>query len=236
MAKTDLVEYRLTIKKMLPSERPRERLQTLGASTLSNADLLAILLRTGTAQETAIDLAQRLLVTFGGLAGLVRANFAELCAQHGLGMAKAATLKAALELGRRLALAQPDERPLVHSPADVAGLLMSEMGLLDQEQLRVVLLNNKNAVLASPIVYQGNVNTSVIRLAELFREAVRHNAVAIIVAHNHPSGDPTPSPEDVRVTEQLIAAGKTLDIEVLDHLVIGQQRYVSLKEQKLGFK
>jgi len=145
-------------------------------------------------------------------------------------------VNAALELGRRLALAQPDERPLVHSPADVAGLLMSEMGLLDQEQLRVVLLNNRNAVLASPIVYQGNVNTSVIRLAELFREAVRHNAVAIIVAHNHPSGDPTPSPEDVRVTEQLVAAGKTLDIEVLDHLVIGQQRYVSLKEQRLGFK
>ncbi|MBM3135666.1 MAG: JAB domain-containing protein [Chloroflexi bacterium] len=236
MAKTDLVEYRLTIKNMLPSERPRERLQALGASTLSNADLLAILLRTGTAQETAIDLAQRLLVTFGGLVGLVRANFAELCDQHGLGLAKAATVKAALELGRRLALAQPDERPLVHSPADVAGLLMSEMGLLDQEQLRVVLLNNRNAVLASPIVYQGNVNTSVIRLAELFREAVRHNAVAIIVAHNHPSGDPTPSPEDVRVTEQLVAAGKTLDIEVLDHLVIGQQRYVSLKEQRLGFK
>jgi DNA repair protein RadC len=152
-----------------------------------------------------------------------------------LGEAKAAQLKAALELGRRLLAEQPEERVVVRSPQDVANLVLAEMSLFEEEHLRVVLLNTKNQVMAIPEVYRGSVNTSLIRVSEIFREAVRGNCPALVVVHNHPSGDPTPSTEDIRVTEQIVEAGKLLDIEVLDHLIIGQQRYISLKEQRLGF-
>jgi len=224
-----------TIRELPASERPRERLQHYGATALSNSELLAIILRTGVGGESVLDLSKRLLVTYGGLAGLARASFGELAQQHGIGLAKTAQMLAAFELGKRLLIASPDERPQVTSPADAANLLMPEMELLEQEHLRTLLLDTKHHVLASPTVYVGNVNTSVIRVGELFREAVRLNCAALIVVHNHPSGDPTPSPDDVRVTEQVVQAGKLLDIEVLDHLIIGRQRYVSLKERGLGF-
>ena len=129
----------------------------------------------------------------------------------------------------------PEARPQVRSPADAAGLLMAEMGLLEKEHLRALLLDTKNHVLGSPTIYVGSVNTTLIRVAEIFQAAIKVNCAGIIVAHNHPSGDPTPSPEDVAVTERIVSAGKLLDIEVLDHLVIGHQRYVSLKERRLGF-
>jgi DNA repair protein RadC len=182
-----------------------------------------------------LNLSARLLSKFRGLAGLAKAGFGELCQERGLGEAKAAQLKAALELGRRLMSTQPEERLVVKSPADIANLLQAEMSFLEQEELRLVLLNTKNQVLAVPRVYKGNVNTSMIKVGELFREAVRENCPALVVVHNHPSGDPTPSPEDIKVTEQIVKAGKLLDIEVLDHLIIGQQRYISLKERGLGF-
>jgi len=231
-----MVEYHLRIKELPICERPRERLRESGPTSLSNSELLAIILRTGTASENVLGLGARVLVRFGGLAGLARASFGELCAERGIGEAKAAQLKAALELGRRLVSTQPEERAVVRSPQDVANLLMADMGLLDQEQLRIVLLNTKNQVISVPEVYRGSVSTSLIRVSEVFREAVRENCPAIIVVHNHPSGDPTPSQEDVQVTEQMVNAGRLLDIEVLDHLIIGQQRYVSLKERGLGFK
>ncbi len=230
-----MVEYHPRIKELPAGERPRERLRESGSASLSNSELLAIILRTGTAWENVLGLAARILARFGGLMGLARASFGELCAERGIGEAKAAQLKAALELGKRLASTQPEERVVVRSPQDVANLLMAEMGFLDQEHLRVVLLNSKNQVMAVPEVYKGSVNTSLIRASELFREAVRENCPAIIVVHNHPSGDPTPSPEDVHVTEQIVAAGKLLDIEVLDHVIVGQQSYASLKERGLGF-
>jgi len=138
-------------------------------------------------------------------------------------------------LGRRLLSLQENDRATIHSPQDVANLLQGEMALLEQEHLRVVLLNTRNQVLAIPEAYRGNVNSAVIRAGEVFREAVRSNAPAVIVVHNHPSGDPTPSEEDVRVTEQLVEAGKLLDIEVLDHLVMTQNGFISLKEKGLGF-
>jgi DNA repair protein RadC len=227
--------YYVTIHDMPTGERPRERLQHYGPEALSTAEVIAILLRTGSRGENVLDLATRLMVEFGGLGGLARATFSELSAIRGVGQAKAAQLKAGLEIGRRLLIAAPHERPQITSPADAANLLMLEMGHLEQEHLRVLLLDTKNQVLASPVVYKGNVNTSVIRIAELFRAAIRHNSTALILAHNHPSGDPTPSPEDVRVTRQIIEAGNLLDIDVLDHLIIGQGRYVSLKERGLGF-
>jgi len=229
------IPYRPMIRELPLSERPRERLQHAGAGALSNAELLAIILRIGGRGENVLDMAQRLLSTYHGLGGMARASCGELATERGVGTAKAAQVLAAFELGKRLLVASPDDRPQVTSPADAANLLMAEMATLEQEHLRTLLLDTKHRVLASPTVYVGNVNTSVIRVAELFREAIRLNCVALIVAHNHPSGDPTPSPDDVKVTEQIVQAGKLLDIEVLDHLVIGQQRYVSLKERGLGF-
>ena len=231
-----MVEYHLRINELPASERPRERLKESGPASLSNSELLAIILRTGTAAENVLGLASRLLSRFGGLVGLARASLGELCAERGVGQAKAAQLKAALELGRRLSSTHPEERAVVRTPQDVANLLMAEMSFLDQEQLRVVLLTSKNQVISISEVYKGNVNTSLIRPSELFREAVRENCPAIIVVHNHPSGDPDPSPEDIAVTEQIVAAGRVLDIEVLDHMIIGGQRYVSLKERGVGIK
>jgi len=231
----DVVEYRPTIRQLPASERPRERLRDRGAGALSNSELLAIILRTGTPSENALALATTALARFGGLPGLLRASFGELCAQHGMGEAKAAQVKAALELGRRLLSAQPEERATVRSPRDVENLLLAEMALLEQEHMRVLLLNAKNQVLAIPEVYKGSVNTTQVRLGELFREAIREGCPAIIVVHNHPSGDPTPSRDDVDMTRALIEAGKLLDIDVLDHIVIARQGVVSLRDKGLGF-
>jgi DNA repair protein RadC len=232
---TSEIGYHPTIKDLPSSERPRERLLNHGAGALSSAELLAIILRTGTHDENVVRVAQRLLATFGGLTGLAKASPTELTSEKGLGPAKAAQLKAALEIGKRLLLESPDERPQIRSPADAANLVMSEMSLLDQEHLCTMLLDTKNRVVATPTIYVGSLNTSLIRVGELFREAIRANCASLIVLHNHPSGDPTPSPEDVAVTRQIVDAGKLLDVEVLDHLVIGRQRFVSLKERGLGF-
>lgn len=217
------------------ADRPRERLAALGPQALTNAELLAILLRVGVQGENAVEVGQRLLKKFNGLNGLHRAPFKELMDQHGLGEAKAAQIKAAIELGRRLTLEAPQERPAINSPADAAALIQYEMSALEQEHLRVVLLDRRNRVLEVVEVYKGSVNSSQVRVGELFKDAIRSNASAIIVAHNHPSGDPTPSPDDVAVTRAIVQAGKLLDIDVLDHLVIGQAKWVSLKERGLGF-
>ncbi len=234
-ADAPIVEYYPTIKELPEGERPRERLEHYGAGALSSAELLAIILRVGTKDENVIRLAQRLLTTYGGLAGLSQAPYSELVTIKGLGQAKTTQLKAAFELGRRLLVAAPHERPIVKTPADAANLLMVEMGMLEQEHLRAVILDSKNHVLKVHTVYIGSLNTAVVRVGELFREAIRLNAAAMIVAHNHPSGDPTPSSEDVYVTRSIVEAGKLLNIDVLDHLVICQSRWVSLKERGLGF-
>ncbi len=223
------------ISDMQQDERPRERLQRLGAQALSTSELLAILLRVGVTGENVVRLGERLLRTFDGLPGLHRASFDELCAQHGMGVAKTAQLKAALELGHRFSLEAKDERPAIHSPADAAALLQFPMSALEQEELRVVLLDTRNRVLQIETVYRGSVNSSQVRVGELFKAAIRRNATAIIVAHNHPSGDPAPSPDDVAVTRAMVQAGKLLDVDVLDHLIIGMGRFVSMKERGLGF-
>ncbi len=229
-------EYHLRIPDLAIDDRPRERLVAVGAAALSHAELLAILLRVGTKGENAVRLAERLLAQWGGLPGLHRMSHADLCQVKGIGQAKAAQLMAAIELGRRIAVTSPDERPAISSPADAANLLMYQMSALEQEYLYVILLDTRNRVLGKPLeVYHGSLNTSLIRTGEIFREAVKANAAGLIVAHNHPSGDPSPSPEDVAVTRTLVEAGKLLDVEVLDHLVIGRQRFVSLKERGLGF-
>jgi DNA repair protein RadC len=229
------VVYHARIRDLPSGDRPRERLRDAGASALSNQELLAILLRTGGARESALAMASRVLVRFDGLTGLARSGFAELCAERGLGEAKAAQVKAALELGRRLAASQPQERAVVHGPDDVANLLQGEMGLLEQEHLRVVLLNTRNHVLGMPEVYRGSVHTAVVRIGELFREALRQNAPSLILVHNHPSGDPTPSAEDIAMTRQAIEAGALLDVDVLDHIVLAHGRFESMKRLKAAF-
>jgi len=226
---------RMRLRELPASERPSDRLRESGPSALSDTELLAVLIRVGVSGTDVVQLAQALLVRYGGWSGLLRADLGELCTQHGIGEAKAATLKAALEIGRRLLIAGIDERPQITSPADVASLLMLEMGHLEQEQLRVVLLDTKNRVQQFATIYVGSVNSAQVRIGEVFRDAVRRNSAALIVAHNHPSNDPTPSPEDILVTRQIVEAGKLLDIDVLDHLILCRSRYVSLRERGLGF-
>ena len=228
--------YSPTIRELPQGERPRERLKEYGAKHLSNTELVAILLRTGLQGENVLSLSSKVLMQFGGLAGLGRSTIGELCAVRGLSEAKACQILAALELGRRSVSQSPEERVAINSPQDVANLLMGEMSLLEQEHLRVLLLNTKNEVMNIQEIYVGNVNSSVVRPAEVIRPAVRENAPSIIVVHNHPSGDPTPSQEDVSITKDLVAAGKLLGVELLDHVIIGSQnRFVSLNEKGLGF-
>ncbi len=233
---TPTQRYNLSIREMPGDDRPREKLVKFGPGALTDSELLAILLRVGVQGENVVALSQRILRDYGGLTGLSRIPLTELCELRGMGEAKAAQVKAALEIGRRLLLAEPDQRLQVRSPGDLANPLMLEMAGLEQEHLKLVMLDNKNRVLRMQTVYVGTINSSQVRIAEVFREAIRQNSAAIIIAHNHPSGDPTPSPEDVRVTEEIIEAGKLLEIELLDHLVIGHQRFVSLRERQLAFK
>lgn len=237
VAHTDRPEtqYRVTVREMPSDDRPRERLLNLGAGTLKTEELLAIILRVGTQGENVIELSARLLREHGGLGGLLTADTALLAATRGMGEAKTAQLKAALELGRRLSTLTPGGRPQITSPNDVVNLVMLEMGYLAQEQLRVLCLDTKNYVIAQQVVYQGTVNSSVVRVAEVFKPAISRTCPAIVVVHNHPSGDPAPSPEDVRTTEQLRKAGELLDIELLDHIVVGHNCFVSMKERRLGF-
>jgi len=230
------VPYHLPVKEWPASEQPREKLAQLGPEHLSDAELLAILLRVGVVGQDVLSLSQHLLRTCGGVLGLSRTPLSALAEVRGIGPAKGVTIVAALELGRRLLLVEATARLQIRSPQDVASILQLEMGLLEQEHLRVVLLNTKNHVLGIRDVYKGSLNTSLIRVGEVFRDAVKENCAAIVVAHNHPSGDPTPSPEDIRVTRELVAAGILLDIEVLDHLVIGRNKHVSLRQKKLGFE
>jgi DNA repair protein RadC len=224
-----------TIHDLDLSERPRERLAIYGPSVLSNAELIAIILRVGVEGENAIRMAERLLQTFEGIIGLHKADLHDLQAQHGMGPAKAAQLKAALEIGERLRKATFDDKPAIHSPGDAADILLHSMSALEQEELRVLLLDTRNRILGTETVYRGSLNSSQVRVGEMFKAAIRRNAASVIIAHNHPSGDPTPSPEDIAVTRAFVQAGKLLDIEVLDHLIIAMNRWISLKERGLGF-
>lgn len=224
-----------TIKDMSEAERPRERLAKLGPQSLSNAELLAILLRVGVVGESAVQVGQRLLQNFGGISGIHRASIDELSSQKGIKLAKAAQIKAAIELGRRLILESPEERPAIHRPAEAAELVQYEMSALEQEELRVLLLDTRNRVQHVETIYRGSVNSSQVRVAEIFKTAIRRNASNIIIIHNHPSGDPTPSPDDIAITRAILQAGELLDVKLLDHIIVGSGRFVSLKERGLGF-
>ena len=223
------------IRELPPDERPRERLAARGVAGLSAAELIGLVWGSGGRGRSAVDLAHEALEQYDGLTGLARATEPELQALAGVGAAKAAQLTAAFELGRRLLADWPSGRWTIRAPRDVADRLVLQMGRLEREELRVVLLNTKNVVLRVSVVYQGNVASSLVRIGELFRDAVRLNASGLILVHNHPSGDPTPSPDDLHLTAEALAAGRLLDIQLLDHLVIGHDAWISLRDRGIAF-
>lgn len=231
------------LRELPRGERPRERLLRHGPGALSNAELLAILLRIGDAStgRSALDLAREILALGArrggdesGLGFLVTAAVEELTGVKGIGFAKAVQLKAAVELGRRVAAASR-ARQTVTSPAEAHELLMEEMRHLDREEFRTILLDTKSGVISVEVVSIGTLSSAPVHPREIFKMAVRKNAAALILAHNHPSGDPTPTAEDVGVTRRLAEAGRVLGIEVLDHLVIGDNRYISFRERGIAF-
>ena len=223
------------IADMIEDDKPRERLAVQGPAALSNSELIAILLRVGVHGESAIQVGTRLLKKYNGLRGLYKAPFNDLQQEHGLGLAKTAQIKAAIELGRRLTVESPEDRVAIGKPQDAADMVQYEMAHLDQEQFRVMLLDRRNKVMEIITLYIGSVSSSQVRIGEVFRDAVKRNSSSIILFHNHPTGDPTPSSDDISVTRAIIQAGKLLDIEVLDHIVIGAGKFVSMKEKGLGF-
>lgn len=223
----------VTIKDLPADERPRERLVKYGPEVLSDAELLAIILRVGTADCSAVGLSQRMLAEFEGLKGIATASVEDLSRVKGLGLAKGAQIKAMVELGKRLAASIGNSKAKIQNASDAAAILAPALRDEPQEHFRVLLLNTRHEVLKLRSITIGGLDSSIIEPRDLFREAMSANSAAIIVAHNHPSGDPTPSREDIAVTRRLYECGRLLGIEVLDHIIIGDGRWVSLKERGL---
>lgn len=222
-----------TIKEIPLNDRPREKMAVKGAAALTDAELIAILLRTGTAEKSAIDIASEMTADGGlykRLAGITRLN--ELTNIKGLGQAKAATVLAALEIGRRIASAKPIEKIHLSCPQDVADFLMPRLRYAAKEQFVVILLNNKNKVIGTEVVSEGSLSSSIVHPREVYAPAILHHAAAIMVAHNHPSGDPKPSTEDAEVTRVLVRSGKVLSIPMIDHVIIGDGNYYSFLENE----
>jgi DNA repair protein RadC len=224
-----------SVRDLPAAERPRERLAMRGPGGLSAAELIAVVWGTGAAGRSALELAEEALARHASVGALARASDAELAGIPGIGFAKAARLAAAFELGRRSVSDWPAGGWTIRSPRDVADRLTVEMGRLEREELRVLSLNAKNVVQRVSHVYAGNVSASLVRVGELFRDAVRLDASGVVLVHNHPSGDPTPSPDDLHLTAEAIAAGRLLDIDVLDHVVIGHDAWTSLRDRGVTF-
>lgn len=221
----------LMIRDFPQDERPRERFIQNGPQSLSNHELIAILLRTGTKDESVLQLSNRLLTNFEGLRLLKGATLEEITEIKGIGQAKAIQILAAVEIGRRIANLNYNERYVIRSPEDGANYVMNDMRFLSQEHFVCLYLNTKNQVLHKQTIFIGSLNASIVHPREVFREALKRSAASIICLHNHPSGDPAPSREDIEVTKRLVECGKMLGIEMLDHLIIGENKFVSLKEK-----
>jgi len=223
----------LMMKDLPASERPREKLMNHGAESLSNAELLAILLRTGTQEESVMRLAERILIEAGedGLGGLAHSSIESLMKRKGVGEAKAITIAAALELGKRVAIGDSKKRVIIRSSDDIANYMMPRLRYCDREHFYAILLNTKNHIIASPLISIGTLSESLVHPRELFKEAINHSSSSIILVHNHPSGDPSPSREDIMMTRRIIEGGRLLDIQILDHVIIGDNTYISLREQ-----
>jgi DNA repair protein RadC len=225
--------YTTYIRDLPVDERPRERLVNYGPQVLSAAELLAVLLRTGTQEFSAIGLAEKLLSHFGSLRALSNATVEQLASFKGIGTAKAAQLQAAIELGKRLAVFGENTKPVIRSPHDVHSLVTPELRDEQKEHFKALMLDTKNQVIRIKTISIGSLNASLIHPRELYREAISAASASVIVVHNHPSGDPTPSREDIEVTKRLMEAGKVVGIDLLDHIVVGDGRWVSLKERGL---
>lgn len=223
--------YTVAIREMPAEERPRERLWAYGAGAVSTAELIAIQLRTGTTEVSALGLAERLLSRYSGVRGLANATVEEISREKGIGSVKAIQIVAAFELGKRLAALSLEDRPTISSPQDVANLLMPEIRDAKQEHFKALLLDTKNRLLKVVTISKGSLDESIAHPRDVFREAIAANACSLIVAHNHPSGDPTPSQADKTITLRLAQGGSLLGIELLDHIIIGDNRFVSLKER-----
>ncbi|AUJ26128.1 hypothetical protein A21D_03088 [Virgibacillus dokdonensis] len=221
----------IMIKDVPKDDRPRERLLKVGPGQVSNAELLAIILGSGTKSESVLSLSNRLLMHFEGLKLLNDATIEELIAIKGIGRAKGVLVLAAIELGKRMNGFQSGDRYVIRSPEDGADYIMEDMRVLNQEHFVALFLNTKNQVIHRQTIFIGSLNASIVHPREVFREAVKRSAASIIVAHNHPSGDPTPSREDIHVTRRLVESGKMIGIELMDHLIIGNRKFVSLKEK-----
>jgi len=225
------ISVSLTLRDLPEQERPRERMLREGVQALSDAELLAVLLRTGTRNESAVMLAQQLLKEAGGLRQIPDMNVAEMTTIKGIGETKALQIQAGIELGRRLSQLTQGERPVIRAPRDAAALVMEDLRYLQKEHFVVLFLNTKNHVIAKETLSMGSLNASLVHPREVFRSAIKRGSASIICIHNHPSGDPTPSREDLSLTNRLIEAGNIIGIEVLDHLIIGDGVFISLKEQ-----
>ena len=219
------------LKRLAEDQTPVYRICKLGAQACSFQELLAALIGGNTQLEVAEAITSRWKTPLN----LMAAPPVEIGGVRGVGPARGARIAAAFELGRLVAITSLEERHSINSPADIAALVQYEMSVLEQEELRVILLDSRNHIIDLMTVYKGSLNSSQVRIGELFKEAIRCNAASLIVIHNHPSGDPTPSPDDIALTRVIVEAGKLVDIEVLDHLVIGTGQYVSMKEKGLGF-
>ncbi len=225
------LEYRFTIKELPEEERPREKLLKYGEKSLSNAELLALIISTGNRRRTAVELSQDILNYFGGLKSLNNLSIEEITQINGIGLAKASQLKAIVELGKRLTRLGNEDKKVVKSPQDVASLLMPELRFLTQEVFKLVLLDVKNQVIAVPQISKGGLSSSIVHPREVFKEAIRRSSAAIVLVHNHPSGIPAPSQDDIKITGRLIETGEIVGIDVLDHIIIGDGIYKSMKEE-----
>ena len=227
------ISMTLLVRDLPVDERPRERLLAEGAASLSNTELLAVLLRTGVKDDSVLHVAEKVLALYKerGLAAITQMSAKELSSIKGVGMAKAATILAAVELGRRLALKAAEARTVVHGPADAASYVMPRFRFERREHFAVLLLNAKNHILALKTISVGTLTSSVVHPREVFQAAIEQSAASVILVHNHPSGDPAPSGEDLAVTRRMVEAGEIMDIPVLDHVIVGYDKFISLKEE-----
>jgi len=219
----------IRIEDLALSDRPRERMLTEGVGALTNGELLAILLNSGTKEDSAIDLGNKLLTELGGFSGIHREDISRLMEFKGVGLAKAARIKAAVEVGYRLSKETQDPSIFIKTPEDIFNLVGFEMKGLNQEQLWVLFLNSRNKFLGKERLYKGSQDATTVRVAEIYKDAVRKNVYAIVLIHNHPSGNPTESPEDVNLTRVVIEAGKILDIRLIDHIIVAGNSYGSIR-------
>ncbi|OEF98109.1 hypothetical protein BHF71_03225 [Vulcanibacillus modesticaldus] len=221
----------IMVRDIPKDERPRERMIRFGPQSLSNVELLAILLRTGSSNESVFQLAQKVLSELETLQNLNDVTLEELTKIKGIGPAKAIQIKGAIELGRRVVKSIPQDKIQIRSPRDVANFILEDMKHLKQEHFIALLLDTKNQIIAKETISIGSLNSSIVHPREVFKPAIKKSVSAIIVVHNHPSGDPTPSKEDIEVTNRLVEAGNILGIDLLDHVIIGDSRYISLKDR-----